>query len=185
MFSVVHGVLLRPFPYADVNRLCNLSVRDQGGEIFDGWFQGPQLRELRNLEAFEGIATWNPQSAALTGGEIPEDVFAYYGIGEEFPTLGVPALLGRNLGPSDSPDGQEPQPVVMLHHLFWQRQFKGDRSIIGKTLELDHKTYTIIGVTRPNFTWNWGADVYLPQEVGNPRGGGVVVKLRKGGKPEG
>jgi len=180
MFSAVYGVLLRPFPYADVDRLCNLSVRDQRGEIFDEWLLGPQLRELRNARAFESMATWNPQSAALTGGEIPEDIVAYYGIGETFPALGVPALLGRNLGPSDSPDGQEPQPVVMLHYRFWQRRFKGDRLIIGKTLELDHKIYTIIGVTRPNFTWDWGADVYLPQEVGNPRGGGVVVKLRKG-----
>jgi hypothetical protein len=70
----------------------------------------------------------------------------------------------------------------MLHHRFWQRRFKGGRLIIGKTLELDHKIHTIIGVTRLNFTWDWGADVYLPQEVGNPQGGGVVVKLRKGVK---
>jgi hypothetical protein len=170
MFSVVYGVLLRPFPYADVDRLCNLSVRDQRGEIFDEWLLGPQLRELRNVPAFETMATWNPQNAALTGGEIPEDIVAYYGFGETVPALRVSASLGRNLGPSDSPDGQEPQPVVMLHYRFWQRRFKGDRLIIGKTLELDHKIYTIIGVTRPNFTWDWGADVYLPQEIGNPRG---------------
>ncbi|HMD19321.1 MAG TPA: FtsX-like permease family protein, partial [Alloacidobacterium sp.] len=55
-----------------------------------------------------------------------------------------------------------------------------DPAIIGKTLELDHKQYTIIGVTRPNFTWGWGADVYLPQAISNKFGGGVVVKLREG-----
>jgi predicted permease len=180
MFSVVYGVLLHPFPYADVDRLCNLSVRDQRGEIFDERLRGPELRELRKVHSFESIATWNRQNLALTGGDIPEDVVAYYGIGETFPTVGVPALLGRSLGPSDSPDGQEPQPVVMLHYRFWQRHFNLDHAIIGKTLELDHKTYTIIGVTRPNFTWDWGADVYLPQEIGNPQGGGVVVKLRPG-----
>lgn len=180
VFSVVYGVLLHPFPYADVDRLCNLSVRDKRGEIFDEWLLGPELRELRSVHAFESVATWNRQNLAVTGGDIPEDVVAFSGIGETFPTLGVPPLLGRNPGPSDSPDCQEPQPVVLLHYRFWQRRFNGDRSIIGKTLELDHKTYTIIGVTRPNFTWDWGADVYLPQELGNPQGGGVVVKLRPG-----
>jgi predicted permease len=183
MFSVVYGVLLHPFPYPDVDRLCNLSVRDQQGEIFDERLRGSELRELRNLHIFESIATWNRQNLALTGGDIPEDVVAYYGIGETFPTAGVPPLLGRSLGPSDSPDGQEPQPVVMLHYRFWQRHFNGDHAIIGRTLELDHKTYTIIGITRPNFTWDWGADVYLPQEIGNPQGGGVVVKLRPGISP--
>src|SRR5580692_9789125 len=59
MFSVVYGVLLHPFPYADVDRMCNLSLRDQRGEIFDGWFRGPELRELRNVHSFESIATWN------------------------------------------------------------------------------------------------------------------------------
>src|SRR5215469_3293309 len=103
MFSVVYGVLLHPFPYADVERLCNLSVRDQQGEIFDERLRGPELGELRDVYQFEKFATWNRQNLAVTGGEIPEDVVAYYGIGETFPTLGMPPLLGRNLGPSDSP----------------------------------------------------------------------------------
>jgi putative ABC transport system permease protein len=180
MFSVVYGVLLHPFPYADVERLCNLSVRDQQGEIFDVRLRGPELQELRKVHSFESIATWNGQNLSLTGGDIPEEVVAYFGIGETFPTLGAPPLLGRSLGPSDSPDGQEPEPVVMLHYRFWQQHFHGDQAIIGKTLELDHKAYTIIGITRPNFTWDWGADVYLPQEIANPQGGGVVVKLRPG-----
>jgi putative ABC transport system permease protein len=66
-----------------------------------------------------------------------------------------PPLLGRNLGPSDSPDGRELQPVVTLHYRFWQRHFNGDPTVVGKL--------PIIGATRLNFTWGWGADVYLPQ----------------------
>lgn len=86
--------------------------------------------------------------------------------------------------PADAPDGQEPQPVVELHYRFWRRHFNGDPNVIGKTLELDHKAYTIIGVTRPNFTWDWGADLYLPQAINDPRGGGVVAKLRRGVSPQ-
>jgi putative ABC transport system permease protein len=180
VFSVIYGVLMHPFPYANVDRLANLSISEPRGDISDVWFSGPQLRELRNVHAFASIATWSARDLIVTGSDVPEGIIAFFGIGETFPTLGVPPLLGRNLGPSDSPDGSEPQPVVMLHYRFWQRHFNGDPTVVGKILEIDHKQYTIIGVTRPNFTWGWGADVYLPQEIGNAQGGGVVVKLRPG-----
>jgi predicted permease len=183
VFSVVYGVLLHPFPYRDVNRLCNVSVRDAQGMIFDEYFLGPEVVLVSKLHAFESIATWRNESMSVTGGDIPEAVNAYYGIGGTFPTLGVTPLLGRNLGPADAPDGQEPQPVVELHYRFWQRHFNGDPNVVGKTLELDHKAYTIIGVTRPDFTWDWGADAYLPQDISDHRGGGVVAKLRGGVNP--
>jgi putative ABC transport system permease protein len=116
----------------------------------------------------------------VTGRDVPEEVAAFYGIGETFPTLGMPALLGRNLGPSDSPDGQEPRPVVELHYRFWQRHFHGDPAILGKTLELGHRQYTIIGVTPSNNTTGWGTDVFLPEEIDGIKYAGVVVKLRPG-----
>jgi predicted permease len=180
VFSVIYGVLMHPFPYADVERIGNLSLQDARGNIFDAFFTGPQLRELRKVHAFENFGTWAIESRAVTGRDVPEEVAAYYGIGETFPTLGVPALLGRNLGPSDSPDGQEPHPVVELHYRFWQRHFHGDPAILGKTLELNHKQYTIVGVTPPNFTAGWGTDVYLPEEIGGIKYAGVLVKLRPG-----
>jgi predicted permease len=180
VFSVIYGVLMHPFPYANVDRLANLSIREPRGDLSDVWFSGSQLRELRNAHTFASVATWSARDLIVTGRDIPEGVIAFFGIGETFPTLGVSPLLGRNLGPSDSPDGREPQPVVMLHYRFWQRHFNGDPTVVGKIIELDHKQYTIIGVTRPNFTWGWGADVYLPQEIGSAQGGGVVVKLHPG-----
>ncbi|HTF72071.1 MAG TPA: ABC transporter permease [Edaphobacter sp.] len=178
VFSVIYGVLLHPFPYTDVERLANLSISDPRGNIFDAGFTGQQFRELRNVHGFEGIATWNSRHLTVTGDDVPENAIAFFGIGETFVTLGVPPLLGRNLGPSDSPEGQQPLPVVMLHYRFWQRHFHGDPGVIGKTLELNHRLYTIVGVTRPHFTWGWGADVYLPEET--TQGGGVVVRLRPG-----
>jgi hypothetical protein len=97
VFSVIYGVLLHPFPYADVERIGNLSIQDARGEIFDATFTGPELRELRKVHAFESFATWRLGPLTLTGEELPENVSAYYGIGSTFPTLGVPPLLGRNL----------------------------------------------------------------------------------------
>jgi predicted permease len=178
VFSVIYGVLLHPFPYANVDQLANLSLSDPRGEIFDAGFTGQQFRELRNVRSFEGIATWDSRHLTVTGHDVPENAIAFFGIGETFSTLGVPPLLGRNLGASDSPEGQEPLPVLMLHYRFWQRHFNGDPGVIGRTLELNHRLYTIVGVTRPHFTWGWGADVYLPAEA--TQGGGVVVRLRPG-----
>jgi putative ABC transport system permease protein len=178
VFSVIYGVLLHPFPYAQVDRLANLSITDSTGQLFDAGFTGRQIQDLRNVPALEGLATWFPQQRAVTDSDMPETVTTFLGIGDTFPVLGVPPLLGRNLGPSDSPAGQAPLPVVELHYRFWQRHFHGDPNIVGKVLVLNHRQYTIVGVTRPHFTWGWGADVYLPASEMQP--GGVVVKLCPG-----
>jgi predicted permease len=178
VFSVIYGVLLHPFPYAGVDRVANLSISDSSGQLFDASFSGQQIQDLHNVRAIEGIATWYHQQLAVTDSDMPETVSGFLGIGDTFPVLGVPPLLGRNLGPSDSPDGQEPLQVVELHYRFWQRHFHSDPNIVGKVLDLNHRQYTIVGVTRPHFTWGWGADVYLPASETQP--GSVVVKLRPG-----
>src|ERR1700735_4096597 len=72
VFSVIYGVLMHPFPYADVERMANLSLQDGKGNIFDAGFNGQQLRELRRVQAFQSIATWRPKNLNLTGQEIPE-----------------------------------------------------------------------------------------------------------------
>ncbi|HEX3435848.1 MAG TPA: ABC transporter permease [Pseudacidobacterium sp.] len=180
VFSVIYGVLLHPYPYADLNRLVSLSISDPYGNFWNAWITGPQIRELKQARAVENIAAWNNWNLTVTGHDVPEDVVAYTQTGDTFPLLGVPPLLGRNLGPSDSAEGQEPQPVVMLNYRFWQ--FNGDSKVIGRTLELVHKKYTIIGVTRPHFTWGWDADVYLPQKLTTDQAlsFGTVIKLRPG-----
>ena len=137
VFSVIYGVLLHPFPYADVDRIGNLSIRDTTRHPLRCLFhraavaraaQGARLRELRHLAA--GRPT-------VTGEEIPGGCLCILRNWRDVPDAGRAGLLGRNLGPSDSPDGQEPQPVVELHYRFWQRHFHGDPAILGKTLELD------------------------------------------------
>ena len=67
VFSVIYGVLMHPFPYADVERIGNLSIRDSKGNIFDAFFTGPQLRELRKVHAFENLATWRLTNLTMTG----------------------------------------------------------------------------------------------------------------------
>jgi putative ABC transport system permease protein len=89
--------------------------------------------------------------------------------------------LGRTLIPSDAPEGQDPQPVAVLSYSFWQRHFNGDPSVVGRTIQLVHKTYTIVGVMPSRFAWQ-DADVYLPLKV--PGGANDVydptIRLRPG-----
>ena len=91
-------------------------------------------------------------------------------------------MLGRGLLPSDAPDGQDPQPVVVLSFSFWQRHFGGNSDVLGKSLGMAHKNYTIVGVLPPRFAWTV-ADVYLPLKItNNPQDLVAVscIKLKEG-----
>ena len=75
-------------------------------------------------------------------------------------------MIGRGFIPSDAPFGQDPLPVVVLSFKFWQRHYAANPQVVGRTLRLVHKTYTIIGVMPSRFTWGDG-DVYLPLKLNN------------------
>ena len=70
--------------------------------------------------------------------------------GTYFDGLGVPAALGRTLGPSD--DRPDAEPAAVVSHRYWQRRFLGDPAIIGKTIRVNRTTFTIVGVTPETFT---------------------------------
>ena len=84
--------------------------------------------------------------------------------GNGFLFFGMPAMLGRYFQPSDASDASNPEPVVVLSYKFWQRHFAGDPSIVGKNIQLERKTYTVLGVMPVRFTWGDG-DVYLPLKM--------------------
>jgi hypothetical protein len=77
---------------------------------------------------------------------------------------GIRAFKGRWLIPSDAPPGQTPQPVVVLTYKFWQHYFMGDSNVIGRTIQLVHKPYQVIGVMPPRFKWG-NPDMYVPLKV--------------------
>ncbi|HEX4163979.1 MAG TPA: ADOP family duplicated permease, partial [Bryobacteraceae bacterium] len=95
------------------------------------------------------------------------------------------AMLGRYFLPADDPDGQDPQPVIVLNYKFWKRHYNGDHSIVGKTIQLVHKTYTVIGVMPPHFGF-MGADVYMPLKLSGSATEqyGTFIKLKPRVKPD-
>ena len=162
MFSVIYALLANPYPYKAPDRMIHLvTVTDTGDRWWIG-VTGPQLKMLRQVKSIESAAgTWGTWNLTTTGEGLPQDVPSVQLTSDAGIFFGVPAMLGRTLIPSDAPEGQDPQPVVVLSYLFWQRHFDSDSSVIGRTLQLVHKNYTIVGVLPPRFTWN-DADVYLP-----------------------
>jgi predicted permease len=167
VFSVMYGLLVNPFPYQGADRMVYLNVRTQDAPENDIELTGSQLKALQHAKCVESLAAgWGTWNLTTTGEDLPEDVPAVYLTSNAGAHFGVPALLGRTLIPSDAPEGQDPQPVIVLGYAFWQRHFNSDPGVIGRTLQLVHKNYTVVGVMPSRFTW-WGADVYLPLKITN------------------
>ena len=181
VFSIVYAVLMNPWPYKGADRIANVALLDKSGTEQGYGLNGPQTRELAKAHSLEYVVAFNGWNLTVTGSDVPEDVQAFYFTGNVFQMLGVPAMLGRYYLPSDAPDGQDPQPVVVLSYKFWMHHYNGDRSVVGKTIQLVHKTYTVIGVMPSHFGF-LGPDVYLPLKLSNSASEqyGTFVKLRPG-----
>jgi predicted permease len=164
VFSVVYAVVMDPYPYANSDRMAHLVVKDKTGRDRYIAITGRQIQELRKSPVIEDFVGFDGWSLTVTGHDLPEDVQATYFTSNAFNFFGVPPALGRGLVPSDAIDGQDPQPVVVLGYKFWQRHFNSDPAVLGKTLQLVRRNYTIVGVAAPRFTWG-DADVYLPAKL--------------------
>ena len=182
VFSVIYGLLANPFPYQGANRMINLNVLNENGNNRWVGVTGAQYKLLQQVRCIESVAaSWGTWNLTTTGEDLPEDVPSVQLTANAGSYFGVPALLGRTFIPSDAPDGQDPQPVILLSYLFWQRHFNADPTVIGRTIQLVHKNYSIIGVLPSRFTWN-DADVYIPLKLTNDPNitYGPLVKLKPG-----
>ncbi len=185
VFSIIYAVLMNPWPYQGADRIASISLQDKSGNGQGYGLNGPQTLELTKAKSLEYVVAMNGWNLTVTGSDVPEDVQALYFTGNVFQMLGVPAMLGRYFVPADAPIGQDPQPVIVLSNKFWMHHYNGDLTVVGKTIQLVHKTYTIIGVMPPHFGF-LGPDVYLPLKLSSSvtEQYGTFIKLRAGVKPE-
>jgi predicted permease len=164
VFSVVHAVLMNPYPYAAPDRMVHMRLKDKSGQDYGFGLTGAQWQTIQKSPVVESAFMVDGWNLTVTGHDLPEDVAGVYMTSNSFNHMGVPTALGRGLVPADAIDGEDPQPVVVLGYKFWQRHFNADPTVVGHTLQLVHKNYTIVGVAAPRFTWEDG-DVYLPLKV--------------------
>ena len=181
VFSVIYAVLIDPFPYPGSDRLMEPSMLDPAGHERYAGLNGTQMEQLRQAKSIESIAGMDQWNLTTTDSDLPEDVRASYLSPDDPSHWGIPALMGRWLMPSDAPFGKDPQPVVVIGYKFWQRYYLGDPGVIGRTLQLVHKPYQIVGVMPPRFKWG-DVDIYLPLHVTRDPNiyFGASIKLRQG-----
>ncbi len=140
IFTVVNGLLLRPLPYAEPDRLVTLMHRQSVLELADVQAQS---------SSFAAIGGLGTQAADYSGGGEPVQLEVGLVAGDFFGVFGARFSSGRGLVPDDDRLGA-PR-VLVLTHALWQRQFGGDREIIGRNVTIAGQSYTVIGVTAPEF----------------------------------
>jgi predicted permease len=161
IFSLVYAVLLDPYPYRDSDRIIAPTFTERVESGSRVWYSVPDFLDIqKNSKTLENGFLADFRSFVVTGG-LPEQIRGLAYSPNAFDFMGVPALLGRTFGPADIPVAAAPPNIGVISYLFWQRHFQGDPGIVGKTVELNHQPYTILGVAPPRYTWN-DADIYVP-----------------------
>ncbi|MGH7637117.1 MAG: ADOP family duplicated permease [Gemmatimonadaceae bacterium] len=146
IFSVVRGVLLKPLPHRDGDRLVYL--RQSADARPNLAFSVPEVRDLRNgAPSLAGLAEYSSWSAIYQSEEGAERISVGLVTGNYFDVMGLRPILGRLTSPAD--DGKGVPPVAVLTHDFWTRHFGADSGIVGRQITLDKKSVTVIGVLQP------------------------------------
>ena len=191
IFSVVHGVLLRPLPYKDPDRLVVLWERQPGRGNDRNVVSVPNFEAWRSrARSFDGMAALVPLPATIGVAPNPEHVMGAEVSPGYFETLGVSPALGRTFASNEEQNGGAD--VIVLSDGFWRSHFGGDDQVIGRTLALDGRPHTIVGVMPssfdpPRFAWLNDQAFWRPfGPTDNNRGWGrflLVVGRVKGDVP--
>ena len=160
IFSVVRGVLLRPLPHREGDRLLYLRHSADGTGRENITFSVPEVSDFRTgAPSLRGIAEYSSSSAILLGDDNSMRINIGLVTGNFFEVMGLSPVLGRATGPSD--DGPGVPPVMMLSYEFWMKRFGGDSSIVGKQVQMGGGPVTVIGVLQPAPTFPTKYDVLL------------------------
>jgi putative ABC transport system permease protein len=162
IFSIVNGVLLRPLPYSDPQRVVTVLQEGQSP------LSPANFLDLRaQSTSFESMAAAEAWGGGLTGGDKPEEIAGLRMGDGLFQLLGVQPMLGRALDHEDFQPGKDH--VLVLSHKLWQRSFGGDPGIVGRQLQLDRESYTVVGVMPPQFQfppfWATRAEMWAPLDL--------------------
>jgi predicted permease len=169
IFSVVDGVLLKPLPFPESDRL--VAVRHVMPGLDDEEHDASPAFYFTYREhntTFESVALWFANTATVTGGGNPEEIQAVRASAEFLPTLRVEPWLGRRFTEADDAPGSPP--TVMLSYGYWQRRFGGARDVVGRTMTLDAAPVEVVGVLPPTFKFlEEQAEVLTPAQLDRTR----------------
>ncbi len=185
IFSVAYGVLLRPLPFPAPERLVDVSIDLAGAGTAHGPFSAPEYVDLaRESRAFAGVAASRGRDRTLGGAGRPERVRVANATASLFDVFGARAAVGRTYGAAE--DGPGGEPVIVLSDALWRRRFGGDPAAVGRTVQLDGVTRTVVGVL-PAAMRVGDAEAFIPLGLDPARLSGrgahalrVTARLRPG-----
>ncbi|MDQ3013830.1 MAG: ABC transporter permease, partial [Acidobacteriota bacterium] len=159
LFSVVNGVLLNPLPYPQPDQLVTL--HQSKPNFATGAIPYPNFRDWqKENQTFSAMAIMRWTSFSLIGTGEAERVNGLWVSADFLSLLGVKPALGRAFAPGE--DERSVEPVVVISAELWQRKFNSSVDVLGKSLTLDDKSYSIVGVLPASFNLYRGNDVYVP-----------------------
>ncbi|HYL63331.1 MAG TPA: ABC transporter permease [Candidatus Methylomirabilis sp.] len=187
IFQLIDAIRLRAIPVKNPETLATVRIADRhwGSGQFSGQYSQltfPMWEQIRQRqEGFSEIAAWDSNEMNLSNGGEARYTHVIHITGDFFKVLGTDPLIGRLLGPNDDAPGC-PIGGANLSYAFWQRNYGGDPSIIGKRISLDGNSFEIAGVTPPAFTGisvGDRFDVAIPvcvEPILNPRNNRLTIR---------
>jgi predicted permease len=161
IFSIVRGVLLRPLPFSDPDRLVRIWEVSPRGDDHNVVSLGNYTTWRQQAKSFSVVGAHSaPLDVNLVADNEPSHIVSVDLTPSVMQALGTRAALGRTFGPDDDAgDGR----IVVLSHEFWQRRFGGDRGVLGRRLTINEAPYTVVGIMPPRFEFpGAGVDIYRP-----------------------
>jgi putative ABC transport system permease protein len=144
VFSVVRGVLLRPLPHVEGERLVYLRQSAELAGFDNALFSVPEIVDYREASAFTGVGEFSASSFNLTARGEPAQVLAGVVSGNYFEVMGLRPEIGRVFDSGD--DGAAAAPVIVLTYDYWMRAFGGDPGVVNEVVDLGATAATIVGV---------------------------------------
>ena len=182
IFSVVDGVILRPYPYPDADQIFVISSTNQKEGITRGGLSYADFKDLRDSSStIQTMAAFTERSLTIADGTSDPERFLGSTVSWTlFHLLGTPPIEGRNFNADDDKPGAEP--VVLLGYDIWERRYQKDRGVIGRAININGRPHTVIGVMQPKFMFPETSKLWVPitdyQEVAPRNGRGVQVFAR-------
>jgi putative ABC transport system permease protein len=163
IFSVIYGVLISPYPYVKANEIWAPEIRDaKNPKNSRGVFLPYEFKELQKLPGVSAAMGTRPEGALLTGDRAPETITTPLVTPGAFDFLGVKPALGRTIGEGDWQPNGDPEDVIVLSYKAWFRYFDGSPDALGKTLVINDREVTVIGVMPPRFGWFTSDGGWMP-----------------------
>ena len=164
MFGAINHVLLRSLPFRDADRLIRIRDQVTGADGRAHAFNMSSRNILalkRSVSVFDGLVAMSGDSMTLLGGDVPEHVSVVLQTDGVDQTLGVQPAFGRGFGADELRMGIA-SGVAIVSHAMWQSHFGGSPSVLGSSVRLDARTFTIVGIMPPQYAFPYDAQFWIP-----------------------